>query len=322
VAGPYDFDENSPADNDYISDFPSNERDARTAKKEAFEVDHELTDGYHDLVTLNEQAADPDNAAADKMSLYTKNDSGQPELFVQEESAGDVIQLTKAGAINGALSLLSGSPVLQRTLEAVAILANTIALQAKEAGGTARDVAKMTAGDVLQLGNTTTTTTEVLVNALSGLLARHAGGTARILTVDDEGSGNGLDADTVDGIERSDLLTWDSVTPVYKEINVGRLIGPSQWLNAAHGLGSRPRLWCVYYRLAAAADQGYVTGDEIPYGLDAGHDAGNNNKLTCWANATHVGTALHIMPTIKHKTGAGLTGMASNEWDIIFKCWK
>jgi microcystin-dependent protein len=90
----YDFDETSPADDSYISDFPLNERDARTAKKDAFEVEHELTKGQHDHVTLNEQGADR-ATAVNEMALYCKNVGSVPELFYRPENNGTAVQLTQ-----------------------------------------------------------------------------------------------------------------------------------------------------------------------------------------------------------------------------------
>ena len=59
--------------------------------------------------SFNEIALVEDTApstAASEMKLYTKDTSGQPELFVREESDGDEIQITSAGALK-----LSGSAI-------------------------------------------------------------------------------------------------------------------------------------------------------------------------------------------------------------------
>lgn len=111
----YDFDETNPGDSDYISDFPTNERAARLAKKNAFEVDHELTNGFHDKVTLNEQGADPDPATGD-MAVYCKDTvaSGQPELYYQEENAGDVVQITYGAKL--VLPVFSGNKAARDAL--------------------------------------------------------------------------------------------------------------------------------------------------------------------------------------------------------------
>lgn len=40
------------------------------------------------------------STAASEMKIYTKDTSGQPELFVREESDGDEIQITSGGSLN------------------------------------------------------------------------------------------------------------------------------------------------------------------------------------------------------------------------------
>lgn len=54
--------------------------------------------GSYSNVNLTEGSAP--TTAANEGALYTKDTSGQPELFYREESDGDEIQLTSAGAIN------------------------------------------------------------------------------------------------------------------------------------------------------------------------------------------------------------------------------
>jgi len=52
--------------------------------------------------SFNEIALVEDSApttAASEMKLYTKDTSGQPELFVREESDGDEVQITSAGTV-------------------------------------------------------------------------------------------------------------------------------------------------------------------------------------------------------------------------------
>lgn len=44
---PYDFDEANPGDSDVVANFPSNERDARSAVHDAYEEEHYEATGYH-----------------------------------------------------------------------------------------------------------------------------------------------------------------------------------------------------------------------------------------------------------------------------------
>ena len=61
--------------------------------------DIDLAEVTADALILEEGSAITTPAGA--MSLYTKDTSGQPELFCREESDGDEIQLTNAGAVKG-----------------------------------------------------------------------------------------------------------------------------------------------------------------------------------------------------------------------------
>lgn len=60
--------------------------------------------GRHKKVTYVEQSADPTTAAND-YSLYTKDDSGLPELYGRNESDGTVVKWTKNGRVSPALRL-------------------------------------------------------------------------------------------------------------------------------------------------------------------------------------------------------------------------
>lgn len=95
------WDETKPADSDIVSQFPVNERAARSAAKTNFGVDHHEADdadvGKHEVVQLLEQAVDPtiDPGAS---GFYAKAVSGVIELFFKD-SAGTVLQLTSAGKL-------------------------------------------------------------------------------------------------------------------------------------------------------------------------------------------------------------------------------
>lgn len=94
-----DWDKDKPADNDLISQYPQNERDARDAVRSNFGVDHRNTDdadvGKHELLQLLAQTTP--TAAAGQGHFYTKDTgSGQIELFHQDES-GNETQITDRG---------------------------------------------------------------------------------------------------------------------------------------------------------------------------------------------------------------------------------
>lgn len=100
------WDETNPLDNAIVSQFPANERAARAAAKTNFGVDHVETDGatvgFHDKVTLTELGSDA-AAVANAIMLYAKESSSVTELYTRD-SAGNILQLTRAGALNAFLS--------------------------------------------------------------------------------------------------------------------------------------------------------------------------------------------------------------------------
>jgi hypothetical protein len=100
-----DWNQTAPLDNAVISQYPANERAARSAVVTNFGVDHQSTDGaqvgFHKQITMPERATDP-SAAADVVFLYTKDVSGTTEVFYRD-AAGNISQLTKAGRVVGQL---------------------------------------------------------------------------------------------------------------------------------------------------------------------------------------------------------------------------
>lgn len=92
---PFLPDETKPADSDIVSQYPAVERLFRDIMESWLLIDHD-TAGEHVQVTLPELAADPSNVT-DTGFLYTKDDSGDTELFY-EDAAGNVVQLSLDGA--------------------------------------------------------------------------------------------------------------------------------------------------------------------------------------------------------------------------------
>ena len=94
--------EATPADNTAASAGAARIRDLKTDISERQKVDHsyagDANDGAHKKVTLLEQASDP-TSAANTGFVYSKDVAGATELFY-EDAAGNVIQLTAAGAVN------------------------------------------------------------------------------------------------------------------------------------------------------------------------------------------------------------------------------
>lgn len=111
--------------------------------------------GQHRMVTLRQLSDDPDTLTSyadltDLGFLYQKDESGNGELFWEDESA-NVLQLTSGGYTNGAI-LLADS-VAAASIE----FTNNTYLTQKDSGGTARNVVGMDGSNIIQVGNATTT---------------------------------------------------------------------------------------------------------------------------------------------------------------------
>lgn len=96
--------EDNPEDSDDIGKGAEEIRDLKLALRERLEHDHywdpagtDADHGEHKQVTLRELAADPTNEA-NKGFLYTKDDSGDTELYYIDDS-GNVVQITADGAL-------------------------------------------------------------------------------------------------------------------------------------------------------------------------------------------------------------------------------
>jgi len=75
-----------------------------------------ITDLSAAYLSLPEQVTGPTTASSEG-AVYTKDVSGQPELFYREESDGDEIQLTNAGSVNaGSVLLASADPSTASTI--------------------------------------------------------------------------------------------------------------------------------------------------------------------------------------------------------------
>jgi hypothetical protein len=104
------WDEGSPADSDFVSQFPPNERAVRLFVRQTFGVDHEDTpganQGKHNRVTLRVLGSDP-SPVSEQGVLYTKTADGRAEVFYID-SAGNVKQLTQEGKLFVPLAELVG----------------------------------------------------------------------------------------------------------------------------------------------------------------------------------------------------------------------
>lgn len=304
-----DFDPTTPGDSDVIADFPANERAERQKVEDWTEIDHYETDGKHRAARFKEQGVDP-TVSVDEIAVYAKVAAGKANLYIKDED-GNVFQLTEGGVLVGPLH---GAVQLANNAEEVSGL---------DTGATARNLAKVNASNEAELGDVNLAGTRVRVGNLANLLADNGTLTPKILTEKDEGAGNGLDADTVDGLEAANLLTFDASTPLYAEKNLGAYTGSGSG-STAHGLGGQPRFFAGFLvkNAVGGSDAGYSAGDEIPLG--AGYQPESTNTvLTVWADSTNVGFAAGGSNRVFVGTkGGGVSIVTSGEWDVIVRCWK
>lgn len=107
--------ETTPAGSDSAGQGDDRIRELKTQLREVIAVDHEMassgssaTTGHHKVVRLEKQVADP-AVSTDEVQVYAKDVDGAEELCVKD-AAGNVIQLTSAGALNtGATSYNTGT---------------------------------------------------------------------------------------------------------------------------------------------------------------------------------------------------------------------
>jgi len=101
AAPPFLPDESKPGDSDIVSQYPAVERLFRDVIESWLLIDHD-TAGEHKQVTLPELGADP-SAATNTGFLYTKDDSGDTELFYRDDS-GNIVQFTADGGAGPGLA--------------------------------------------------------------------------------------------------------------------------------------------------------------------------------------------------------------------------
>lgn len=80
MVGPWGWDQDAPADDDIVSQYPANARGRRDAVRQIFDVDHHAAEdsdqGFHDYVTLL-QNDEPDAPGEGKSVTYGNNVDGQ-----------------------------------------------------------------------------------------------------------------------------------------------------------------------------------------------------------------------------------------------------
>lgn len=314
ASGPHSvsWDETKPADADGANTLGTRSRNDRIAVRERMAEDHEWPStgtegGYHKKVTLQEQSTNP-TLAADEFALYTKEAAGKSNLFFKDED-GNVVQVTEGGKILAA--------TLAAAVADLDLLGNNLALRGEiAAGSTFRELIHIDASDVVVVGDVN----EALWLRASGadqLLMDDGVSQYEVWHAGNDGTGSGLDADTVDGVEGADTL--NDASGNYVEIELTSL-NASRRDSSTHGLGGYPRLVQVFME-CTTADDGYAIGDRIP--LATGSELAGNVGITVWWNATSCGYAREDDIEVMNKnTGTSDTTIDKNDWKIVFQCWK
>lgn len=291
--------EGVPADTDAANTLGDVIRDLKRDIRERMEGDHDWDDvvnaGQHKKVSLQEQAGDP-TTVSNIGYVYTKMVGAATELFYKND-AGTVVQLTSGGFIGGATAIL---------------LNNNVALQGKESGGTARDLAKVSAANKALLGSLSLPA-NIQANGATALKADYGSGEQTIWHAGNDGTGSGLDADTVRGAE---AITYGS--GVYAEQIATQTLATNNNFTFAHGFGATPRLFSVRFR-CATAEAGWAVGDEIEVSHYRDFGAGTYNA---YANATVVGLVLGGNIGFTHKTAFTDAVLTPANWRLVFRAWK
>lgn len=189
-----------PADIDQANTLGDVIRDLKRDIRERGEIDHDWDDttnsGKHNKVTLQQLGAAPTNISNEGY-VYQKNVGSNGELFYEDE-AGNEVQITAVGEINAAVIaeyakdlVVTGSDI---------IIDNTQGFQAKDVGGTPRDLALITGLDVVNLGNIAYPAS-VKVPTLDDLTIEYGSGEKKVWHEGNDGLASTLDADLVQGFD-------------------------------------------------------------------------------------------------------------------------
>lgn len=91
----FDWDESSPGDNDFVNQFPANERGFRTDAKGAFNVEHDPTEGRHKIGVGNDATRDAITTWV--VGSLWLNTSSSPATLQRVVSIGPVVWEKIAG---------------------------------------------------------------------------------------------------------------------------------------------------------------------------------------------------------------------------------
>lgn len=319
----FDWDESSPLANSLIADFPANEVAARTAARGSVDVDHDADGtGKHEQVSLDPLGADPTPSGTNGF-VYTKTVSGVTELFYADDTPS-IIQLTDNGSASPDKVAKAGDSMTgDLDMQAADLLTdNDQGLRGEVvATGTYHSLAKLNTDDDAEFGDQSVPTT-IQSDADTGLKADYpaSGGVKTVWHEGNQGTGSGMDSDTVDGIEAEDILsTLADGGGRYFESGE-KAITSTAGGTEAHLLGSVPRMVLGFLR-CKVANANYSVNDEVPIAFSAA--PASFRGAVVGADATVVFYRLNTgLMRIFDKTTGAEGGASNTDWKLFIRAWK
>jgi len=241
------------------------------------------------------------------------------QLYIRTSASPPRIWIGTVAASPGTWLELSQLSAGEAAVAAVVILNNTIALQAKESGGTARDVAVMNGSNKLLLGALTNLLTLQTTGA-TNLKVEYGSGEQTVWHAGNDGDASGLDADLVKGL-----------APLGAGNAVGYFQSADQTLKTsaldtiAHGLGAAPKLAQVLLK-NTTGEHGYSVGDIIHIGSGLDWTDGFNT-FHGWAlssDATNLyltHTNHSLAPGIPNKSTGAASAITFANWRLVLRAW-
>lgn len=304
-----------PADGDQASTLGDVIRDLKRDIRERAEIDHDWDDttnaGKHNQVTLQQLGAKP-TSSANEGYVYQKNVGSVGELFYENES-GTETQLTELGVIPVASI---GEYVTDLALK------NAIALTGEDTGASPIDLVQINASDEIDVGDIANAIPLRLnTDGASTLVVEYGSGDQKIFHAGNDGTGSGLDADTVDGIEAIAILSsLSSGAGAFFESS-NQSISNSASASIAHSLGSVPRMVTGVLK-CIAANEGYSIDDEVQMG-HAGHGQSSRGLVF---GADSSGNVFYKRGSdvifINNKSDGSDVAIDLSKWKLVLRAWK
>tara|TARA_E500000305_G_scaffold111073_1_gene121284 strand:+ start:1977 stop:3617 length:1641 start_codon:yes stop_codon:yes gene_type:complete len=110
----------------------------------------------------------------------------------------------------------------------------------------------------------------------------------------------------------------------YFEVVLSSTIPGAGKVEAAHSLGSVPRLFMIVLRIKSGqTDDGFSELAEIPFGLSIDQGNGTRPSLVGYADSTNIGFHKHGTgtPFVIDDSGS-ITQIDSSKWEIVARAWK